>query len=141
MSVFTINNFKYLVVHSGFTGRLIDRIEELNNLIFEEVYLEGTDNDYEIRSTLFIKDEIYGEGLHKFGHDGDIDDILNHLKMIGCKNLGLIAFRCSCLMHALEMIKVLKKMNYCKSFRVEGITEMVFVGKTTLIVDIDCESG
>ena len=147
MSLVSVSQFKYLVVNSGYTGRLTKKVDKLNKKIVEDVYCNIVDYDQSWRETsvLYITDTLHGKGTYKYGNAADINIIKNHVK-IAIPNRkersgGVIAFRCEYISDALRIVKVLKDMRYCACLEVECIFNIRCVDNTTLVIDVDCESG
>jgi hypothetical protein len=134
------NNFKYLVIHSGYTSRLTSQIDEINDSIYTDVYYSD-DDGYE-KSILYIEDSLWGDGKYSYGDPIKINKVEKIIKDNNLDLCGIIVFECGCLMDALAILKVLtEQYSYCGCFRLEGISEMACYNDELLIMHVDAESG
>lgn len=138
------DNFKYLVVSTGYTSRLVDEILDIEKEIKREFEADCDDNIDGVNCShcrdriLFIADEICNISLND-----ELDEILYVQKIWKTvsdgKNSGIIAIRCECLFNAATIINILIKQKYCH-FKWTDLVELTVV-QDVLVVYFSCESG
>ena len=161
------DNFKYLVVYTGYTARLIEggacmkieeEIKERLDAQCEKTYDKESggylevDCDHCKDRILYIRDKIWGkkefhdvwgEGMKVIsGSTEEIKHIKDSLIDLDEEKYGrgMIAFRCSCVMDATSIIDVLMKQNYCAFFKWTEMGEIV-ISDDVLVFTFGCESG
>ena len=153
------DNFKYLVVDTGYTSRLIDQVGEIEKQIKSRLdYLcDGEDSELTCEHckdrVLYIRDCGWGEGKsrvvtsmynddHKsYAYVQDVltsCDDLNNTRYSGSG--GYIVIRCDDIKMAFSIIQILMDQDYCGCFHMDSLYHMILV-KDVLIVNFDCESG
>lgn len=126
------DQFKYLVIETGYTFRLLDRLDELCEAI----------EDLEFKVNVeFIYDDVWGEGL--YSKNGKVflpNKIIKHMTN------GLIVFtkktsenesNLFSTTNAIQIGEILKEFDYCKIFNLLDVIKM----KDIIILRYDSESG
>ena len=127
-----IFNFKYLVVNTGYTGRLVKRLPELTELLAENLEEENP--------IVFIEDTIWGTGLVTVsGESDEIERIRKAVPLDG--NGGVIVLRCDSLSRAMGAVEVLMNRPYCAFFNFGALYQMELIDGEILVMTFDCESG
>lgn len=127
-------NFKYLVVQTGYTARLVKHAKEINKKI-NEMY----DSKERKQRLLYIHDPIWGEGYYDFSNDKEsLTELKKRVKDYKC---GSIAFLCKSLGGAMSICDIIMEYKYCDFFSFLGLGEIVCRGDIIIMHFDDCESG
>lgn len=137
-------NFKYLVINTGYTHRLINNIEELENKIKQQLnYLCSNDKncDHCKDYILYIFEQIPGR---KFSYKNDIVAGKQERKTIKNKintkhRKGVIVTRCNHISQAFVIINILIEQKYCSKFTLQQILSIETM-ENILIFNFNCES-
>ena len=166
-----INKCDYVIIASGYTGRLVSQMDDLkNNLVDTDAFESPEDcdkcNKKEFKThdkygkkiihneeesiecdcvnsqIMFIHDTIWGNGLYKFSEN---TEKIQELLKIAKNERGTICFKCPNLSKAMCISAVLMEMHYCACFCFENLYELKLTtsesGDKVLIMYFDCESG
>lgn len=128
---FKISNFKYLVVETGYTGRLVKKLPELTPLLSEHLEEENP--------IVYIEDSIWGTGL--FAVDKDMEEIQRIRNLLRHDLGGIIVLRCDSLSRAMGAVEVLMDQRYCAFFGFGTLYQMELITGEILVMSFDCESG
>jgi len=127
----------YLVVQTGYTGRLMDSIDKL----LATINLKIRDHDYETPEEasvkiLYIEDDICGKGLEVITSGKDVEIIRSLLK----EKSGVIVFKMSVSCLESFIIDALKSISYC--YGIDDLpTEKYFLSRNIMYISYECESG
>jgi hypothetical protein len=143
MEVNISNNFKYLIVRTGYTARLLEHLDEIEDNIrarFDYVCTNKKNCKHcKDTSVLYIYDNCHGEGYHKCnGTKEERKYVRNSLDKK--HKSGTIAIKCDNISKAFSIIQILMDCDYCGCFMIDSLMEMVLVNDI-LVVTFDCESG
>src|SRR5665648_359375 len=129
MSV-VIEDFRYLVVATGYTARLVKRVDELNEKFVEHLDEEERSND----SILYIHDDIWGGGLYPI--DGDAADKIDSVRKAveGKVHRAHIVLRCGNLAWAMGILEDLMNERYCACFSFTSMYKMEIVDGDILVM-------
>ena len=128
MNCVKIEGFEYLAVNTGYTSRLLKRVEKINKKL-EDLDLE--------EGVLYIED---GKGVYELAEDKG-DEIVYIREVLGEMSDGAIVMKCSELNDAFSIIQYLMDLNYCGSFQLTSLIRMEIRDKKVLLIQFDCESG
>lgn len=133
------DNFKYLVINTGYTSRLLDDVDDIETEIKNRLDYMCDSTEQWKDSILYIYDKIWGLGY--YACNGTKKE-QNHVRdTIGEKyESGVIAIKCNNISSAFCIINILMKKNYCGCFNMEFLMAMILIDDV-LIVEFDCESG
>lgn len=134
MEVTISENFRYLVVHTGYTSRLVKHAKEIDEQVYR-LFIPGWETKY----LLYIRDTIWGRGYYDFSDDKVLLDKLKD-RLKDYDKCGAIVFRCDSLMRGMGICSILMKYNYCGCFSFENMCEVTSLGDI-LLLKFDCESG
>ena len=141
MLITLADNFKYLVINSGYTSRLHKKVKKINEEILNQACIDE-DEDDTAPCVLYIKDKLWGKGMYEFGNVDDIAYVEKQLREKYSINLdGIIVFRCNALLFAFEIIGILKECHFCGCFGYNNIYKMTCIDNEILVIEIDAESG
>ena len=146
-------NFDYLIINSGYTSRIPNRIEKRT---FDELDIgigkrdgeadphddinETTKNRFKNRGAIYIEDKL-NEGIVKIGKCNDFDELTDITQSNDFS--GVIVFHCYTMVRALEIFNFLKSVNFCGNF--DSLTNIRAIelsnGKKVVIFENDAESG
>jgi hypothetical protein len=139
------DNFKYLVVDTGYTSRLVDMVDDIEDKIRDKIsgfhggkncahcenkILYIYDNDYDVKNKTHI--DIYHSYNGKASERKHVKKIMNRK--------GIIVFKCDEIRWIFAIIDVLMNQNYCGGFCMESLIGITLV-EDILVVSFDCESG
>ena len=133
MSTLEIEEFKYLVVATGYTARLVKRVSELKEELLDE---EENDSD----AILYIEDLVWGKGLYEISQKRDEIEKIRKI-ITPDKYRGVIVLRCNRLSQAMRIISLLMEQGYCGCFDYTALQKMELIDKEILVMEFDCESG
>lgn len=143
MEVNISNNFKYLVVKTGYTSRLLEDLDEIEDNIRARFDYECTNKKNckhcKDTSVLYIHDNCRGGGYNKCnGRKRERKYVRNMLdeKYID----GTVAIKCDNISKAFQIIQILMNCDYCGCFVIDSLMKMILV-EDILVVVFDCESG
>ena len=125
-----ISNFKYLVVKTGYTGRLVKKLAELKELLTE--HLEDDD------PILYIEDSIWGGGLFTVTEK---QEEIDRIQKVYPNVSGVIVLRCESLVRAMGAVEILMGQRYCAFFSFGTLYQMELIDEEILVMSFDCESG
>jgi hypothetical protein len=161
------DNFKYLVVDTGYTSRLIDKVGEIEEQIKSQFdhLCDNTDDDEEVKTVenscehckdkvVYIRDCVLRKGKSRVAtsiYNNDcatysyVEDVLksrDNSDLTSCYSGsgGYIVIRCDSINMAFTIIQILMDQKHCGCFRIDSLTDMILV-KDVLIINFDCESG
>ncbi|QKF94466.1 hypothetical protein QKU48_gp1008 [Fadolivirus algeromassiliense] len=101
--------------------------------------------DLLINNLIFIYDGLCGEGLYKTENSNNADNIIRTINdETKILRSGTVCFKCKSIGRAMEIIKILKKFNFCYGIDCNAITEIEYVDKDNIkiaIISLDTESG
>lgn len=138
------NKFKYLVVNTGYTRRLIKDTEEIEDKIkirLSSICLNNDQCDHCKGTILYIFEQIPGR---RFSYKNDILSTKQERKYIKDKintkhRKGVIVLKCNHIFQAFTIINVLIEQQYCTHFNTE-FTSSIEVIDDVLIFNFNCES-
>lgn len=143
MATFTIENFKYLVVDTGYTSRLVDDLSQIEEQLKED--LQYLCNSIEANCPhcndliLYIEDSICGNGLYEVSpQKEEIEKIRTMIS--GEKFRGIIVLRCDNLRKVMTVVEVLQNQDYCCCFVMSHLYEMKIINEEVLLMRFGCGS-
>lgn len=143
MSNVIIQQFKYLVVRTGYTRRLVKKIDRIEAKFAEDFDCpcENEECNLTCRRVLYIHDSIWGDGLYSFGDEAEIARIQGILEEHKSTCDGIIVLKCNMLDTAFRLTEELMKVKYCASFGFHSLYSMNLLNEEVLVISFDCESG
>lgn len=149
-------NFKYLVVETGYTARLIEKLPQLTKKVRKAKSLgwgSYEPNDEETADfndlVLFIEDlpspdQTLAQDnptpkrmFHKVSLQ--TEEIEKIRKIVSTRTNGIVAFRCDGFSDAIAFINVLRKLNYCKPLGFDNLYTMQILIGEILLMSFDCD--
>lgn len=140
MSRVKIEGFKYLVVDTGYTDRLISKVNKIEKKIAEEIEECEDSENCLANKILYIDSRIHGQCPHEIGNKDEISYVSQSLIQCGVYEdlMGIIVVKCDDITKAFLIIDILKKQKYCRIF---NIVNMELINNKILMIRYDCESG
>jgi hypothetical protein len=136
------DNFKYLVVDTGYTSRLIKSICDIEEEIKGELdYLCNNEDscphcqDY----ILYIYDKLWG-GDNPYYYNVQRAQECEYVKNKINNQSGVIVLRCEHISNAFAFTEILMKQGYCNCFSLRSLMS-IELKDDVLIIKFDCESG
>lgn len=142
MTTSDIGNFKYLVVETGYTTRLI---HGLSNMKYQlQVDMRNFCKTKEANCSccndlvLYIEDESLQQKLYEVSpQKEEIEDIRT---MISRKELrGIIVFRCNSFEQAMIAVEVLQDQEYCDGLTMRNCVEIIKINGEVLVMRFNCK--
>lgn len=125
---------KYLVLCTGYTGRLNDQIKELETNIGNTI---GDYDDANIK-VIAIDDHLYGEGKHIHGTVDQANYVFDKLKANKIDSYGTIVIYLDGKGERYaDVVREILEMEYCAWFGTDRICLMDDI----IYVEVDAESG
>lgn len=135
-SEYSEENVKYLVMTTGYTYRLVNRIEEIKSIIEELAFCP------EKLDLNFIYDTTWGQGLYiNKSYDKELVDYI--LSKVDYSD-GIVVFSCkksAPKFMFMDLAKEIVDLDYCQNCGLTDVTVLKFNKDKILIMDYDCESG
>ena len=141
-------NFKYLIVDTGFAYKLEGYIESIEEDIKDALdYLcdpGDKDCDHCKNRILFVNGFRDYHNTKKITPTleswGNITGLSRAMSTIPDPLKAIICFKCESLSHAFTIVNILMKFKHCGSFNYESLISMTLVDDT-LIMHFSCENG
>ena len=149
MSCIKIEGFKYLVVKTGYTSRLVENVDSIEENMADISSCSCEDESEETcehqgKHIIYIEDNICGTGMYEFG----TKDEITHIKSILNEHFkeehelsGIIVLKCNKLNQATNLVEILMEQNYCSCFGFSNLDRMEILNGEVLLMYFDCESG
>ena len=134
MSIIKIESFKYLVVETGYTSRLLKEFDQ-----FKEQVQVQLDEEEDQDCILYIHDSIWGSGLYKISPNNE--EIEKVQKAVASERRAVVVFRCEDFGRAMCLVDVLIEQQYCACFDFTSLCGMELINGEILVMKFDCESG
>jgi len=152
--IVAIDEFKYLVVDTGYTARLLDKLDTIKAKIISDCMHDSPDNSPEDKDddeenetcalcrdpVLYIDDDVWGSG---FSPVSESEDEIQHVRDVLSKlgdTSGIIVFRCNSLSAAMGLVDILVQQDYCACFSMTSLQTIKQIGDV-LYLEYDAESG
>lgn len=138
-SITICGGFKYLVIETGYTGRLVQHIDDIKQKMQNRCYMCD-----EIctcaNKLLFIEDTLWGKGLTKVSAT---DEEIAYIRetLTEDDGTGIIAFRSGSLSDALGIAQILMGYDHCACFGLDTLCKIRVANGDVLFLHFDCESG
>ena len=140
------DGFKYLVVETGYTGRLVEKIPMIKEDMKE---IEKGDCETDPKEctrcndlVLFIEDHLWGEGLYTVSSKTEeIEEIRKLLEPKWGLYQGFIVLRCDRLGKAMNVARALMEHEHCGCFNFDNLYQITVIPGEILVMRFDCESG
>lgn len=140
-SITVRDGFKYLVINTGYTGRLVQHIDDIKQKMQNRCYTcDDSKRCTCANKLLFIEDTLWGKGLTKVGAT---DEEIAYIRetLIKADGTGIIAFRSGSLTDALGIAQILMEYDYCACFGLNTLCKIRVAKGDVLFLHFDCESG
>lgn len=147
MSRIKIEGFKYLVVRTGYTSRLVDDINSIEDEIADRTCCSCKNEEiceHEGKQVIYIEDNLWGAGMYEFGTSDEIahvKSILNEHTHEESEFNGVVVLKCNKLSQAYNIVEILMEQEYCGSFCFPNLYRMEILNGEVLLMCFDCESG